>query len=79
MRYDMSTTSIPLAQHTRSTDYRVMPRANGWAVERVIWYIDREGNKDAQADDVSLWPTEVEALAEVAGLYSVPARIAVAA
>ena len=56
---------LPAPQFTLAKDYSVSPRPDGWAVVRATWFIDRAGNKDVYADDVSLWATQDEAEADI--------------
>lgn len=79
MRLPTSHLPTPPEQYTLSTDYSVNERRDGFAVTRAIWFIDRRGEKDVYDDDVSLWPTQADALAEVASLSSVPSHLRVAA
>lgn len=55
----------PQAQNTLATDYSVSQDASGWVVTRATWFIDRQGHKDVHADQVSAWPTELEAEADI--------------
>jgi hypothetical protein len=60
----------PPAHNVRSVGYSIQSRGGQWAVVRSVHFIDRHGEDDCYADDVSIWPTEAEAHAEIVATHA---------